>query len=104
MEAEAGPWLATRSEPADLALCIGSTHAFGGLPGALDAILGAVRPGGCLLVGDLFWQREPHPDYEAIFGAEHGIVSHADNVENTSRKGRPAEKPRKIIPITRGRL
>src|SRR5699024_5477354 len=29
-------------------------------------------------------------------------VSHADRVENTSRNGRPAEKPRKPMPITRG--
>ena len=30
-------------------------------------------------------------------------VSQADKVENTSRKGRPAEKPRNSMPITRGR-
>jgi hypothetical protein len=29
-------------------------------------------------------------------------LSQADKVENTSKKGSPAEKPKKIIPNTRG--
>ena len=30
------------------------------------------------------------------------VVSHADSVEKTSRKGSPDEKPRKPMPMTRG--
>jgi hypothetical protein len=43
----------------DLVLCVGSTHAFGGLVPTLDALRGHVRSGGMALVGDGFWARPP---------------------------------------------
>ncbi|MCX5410636.1 cyclopropane-fatty-acyl-phospholipid synthase family protein [Streptomyces sp. NBC_00059] len=46
----------------DLAVCIGSSHAWpGGTPDALKALRAAVRPGGRVLFGDGFWEREPSP-------------------------------------------
>jgi ubiquinone/menaquinone biosynthesis C-methylase UbiE len=65
----------------DLAICIGSTHLYGDYRGALGALRALVRPGGALLVGDLFWRREPDPAFLAVLGAgreHHG--THADNV------------------------
>ncbi|MER7772684.1 class I SAM-dependent methyltransferase [Kitasatospora sp. NPDC096140] len=49
----------TAKEPFDLMLCVGSTHAFGGLLPTLAAARELLAPGGRLLVGDGFWQREP---------------------------------------------
>ncbi|MGW3232140.1 SAM-dependent methyltransferase [Kitasatospora sp. NPDC001095] len=43
----------------DLVLCVGATHAFDGLPATLAAARELLCPGGRLLVGEGFWQREP---------------------------------------------
>jgi SAM-dependent methyltransferase len=43
----------------DLVLCVGSTHAFGGLLATLDILRGHVRAGGIALVGEGFWASPP---------------------------------------------
>ncbi|GAA2269715.1 MULTISPECIES: SAM-dependent methyltransferase [Kitasatospora] len=43
----------------DAVLCVGSTHAFGGLLPTLTAIDRQLAPGGVALVGEGFWEREP---------------------------------------------
>ncbi|MFD9335035.1 SAM-dependent methyltransferase [Streptomyces sp. NPDC060028] len=43
----------------DLVLSIGATHAFGGLLPTLDAARKHLAPGGSILLGDCFWEREP---------------------------------------------
>jgi SAM-dependent methyltransferase len=54
----------------DLVLCVGSTHAAGsGTAAALEALVPLVAPGGCLLLGEGFWEQAPHPDYLALLGA-----------------------------------
>ncbi|MFB7666770.1 SAM-dependent methyltransferase [Kitasatospora sp. NPDC056138] len=45
--------------PFDAVLCVGATHAFGGLLPALAAIDRHLAPGGLALVGEAFWQQEP---------------------------------------------
>ena len=45
--------------PYDLVLCVGATHAFGGLLPTLTAARRHLAPGGTVLVGDGFWDREP---------------------------------------------
>lgn len=62
----------------DAALCLGSTHVFGGLLGTLSALRAQVRPGGALLIGDGFWEAPPSaralesigelPDLAALVG------------------------------------
>ena len=53
----------------DLLVCLGSTHAFGGLSAACEAAAAIVRPGGHILVGEGFWSQDPEPAYlEAIGG------------------------------------
>ena len=65
----------------DLAICVGSTHVFGELPEAIAALHALVRPGGQLLLGHGYWQREPDPDYLAGFGATRDeLGSHEDNL------------------------
>lgn len=49
------------AEPFDVVLSIGAAHAFGGLPGTLDAARRHLAPGGCVVVGDGFWERPPDP-------------------------------------------
>ncbi|MFG1707631.1 SAM-dependent methyltransferase [Nonomuraea sp. M3C6] len=57
------------TEPYDLVICLGSTHAFGGLTETMDAAAKFVRPGGLALVGEGFWDRPPAPEIAEAFGA-----------------------------------
>jgi SAM-dependent methyltransferase len=43
----------------DVVLCVGATHAFGGLDKTLDAVRAHLRPGGQAVVGDGFWEVAP---------------------------------------------
>ncbi|MFF1537112.1 SAM-dependent methyltransferase [[Kitasatospora] papulosa] len=57
----------------DLAVSIGSSHAWpGGTPEALEALRAAVRPGGRVLFGDGFWEREPSSAALEALGAVPG--------------------------------
>lgn len=47
------------TEPADLLICVGAAHVFGTGAEALRALAPLVNPGGRLLFGECFWQREP---------------------------------------------
>lgn len=65
----------------DLAFCVGSTHLYGDLSGALRALRELVRPGGHIVIGDIFWRREPDPAFLSFLEAsreDHAL--HADNV------------------------
>ncbi|MDL5204198.1 class I SAM-dependent methyltransferase [Streptomyces sp. ALI-76-A] len=52
----------------DLVLCVGATHAFGGLLPTLAAARKHLAPGGRVLVGDGFWGREPSPEAVDLLG------------------------------------
>ncbi|NYI04543.1 SAM-dependent methyltransferase [Allostreptomyces psammosilenae] len=61
----------TAAVPYDLVLCVGATHAFGGLFPALEAARRHLAPGGGVLVGDGFWERAPdRGTLEAGFAAD----------------------------------
>jgi SAM-dependent methyltransferase len=53
----------------EVALCIGATHAFGGLSGTLRALRGHLAPGGQALLGDGFWERPPSHEAQAALEA-----------------------------------
>lgn len=58
---------AARAEgPADLVLCIGSSHAFGDPAEALRSLLGLVRPGGRLLFGEGIWTAVADTDLSLV--------------------------------------
>lgn len=57
VEADAQDWVADALF--DVVLCVGATHAFGGLDGTLDAARRHLRPGGRLLLGDGIWDAPP---------------------------------------------
>jgi cyclopropane fatty-acyl-phospholipid synthase-like methyltransferase len=50
---------ATFVDLADIVLCVGASHAFGGAGGALRRLRSSVTPGGRVLYGDGFWAEEP---------------------------------------------
>ncbi|MFI1523094.1 SAM-dependent methyltransferase [Kitasatospora cineracea] len=58
----------TTAEPFDAVLCVGATHAFGGLGPALAAIGPLLAPGGAVLLGESYWEREPAPRARELFG------------------------------------
>lgn len=43
----------------DIVLCVGASHAFGGLAGTLDGVRRMLRPGGQVLLGDAIWEAPP---------------------------------------------
>lgn len=80
--------------PADvaLAMCVGSTHAFGTGPDALENAvrhLGAsVRPRGHLLIGEGYQKRPLAEGYAALLGTPSGIErTHLENVQAIEAMG-----------------
>jgi SAM-dependent methyltransferase len=68
--------------PYDLVLCVGSTHAFGGLKGTMDALARFVRPGGLALVGEAFWERPPTPEIAEALGQYADLAGTVASVES----------------------
>lgn len=61
----------TDPDPYDLVLCVGATHAFGGLLPTLHAARQHLAPGGRVLVGEGFWEGPPNQRMlEGGFGAD----------------------------------
>ncbi|MDN3018315.1 class I SAM-dependent methyltransferase [Paenibacillus sp. BSR1-1] len=67
----------------DLGICIGSTHALGGLESTLKAMKGLVRKNGFILIGEGYWKQTPSAKYLAALGGaeESELRSHAENVK-----------------------
>lgn len=65
-QADAGAWQGT----ADRALCVGASHAFGGVEPALKALKRVIPAGGRVLFGDGHWASTPSAAATAIFGEE----------------------------------
>ncbi len=65
----------------DVAFCVGSTHAAGGLRPALVALRRLLVPGGEAIVGEGHWMREPDPEYLAFLGdTRESLLDHAGNL------------------------
>ncbi|MEU1878953.1 class I SAM-dependent methyltransferase [Streptosporangium sp. NPDC020072] len=58
------------AERYDLVICVGATHAFGGLGPAVERVRRYLRPNGLALVGEGFWECAPTPEALARLGAE----------------------------------
>ncbi len=56
IEADAATW---DDGAFDVVLCVGASHAFGGLDATLGAVRQRLRPGGQALVGDSIWEGTP---------------------------------------------
>jgi cyclopropane fatty-acyl-phospholipid synthase-like methyltransferase len=68
----------------DIAICMGSTHAFGsgveGYPNALFALSRLLRPGGLMLIGEGYWKQPPAAEYLKFLGEPAGV--YRDHFEN----------------------
>jgi len=72
-----------QADPAsfDLVACLGASWIFGGHRGTLRSLSRWTRPGGCVLVAQPFWRREPDPAYLAATGlARTELATHEDDV------------------------
>ena len=58
-ETDAASWAPADGGLHDAVLCVGASHAFGGLDGTLDAIRRHLRPGGRALLGETIWEQQP---------------------------------------------
>lgn len=63
---DAASWRPDRTP--DLAICMGSTHIFGGIAAAAAALGALVRRGGVVLVGDGYWRSAPAAEHLHAFG------------------------------------
>ena len=70
VHADAGSYLP--GEPFDLASCVGATWVGGGLTGTLALLRRAVRPGGLVLVGEVFWAEPPPAEAYRVLETEPG--------------------------------
>jgi len=72
----------------DLASCIGASWIYGGHAATIDALIGMVKPGGWVIVGEPFWRQEPAAAYlEALECAREDFSSHAANAEAGEQRG-----------------
>lgn len=89
--ADAKSWQA-EAESFDLAICIGSTHAFGLGAGAfgraIENLVPIVRPGGLLLLGEGFLKAPACAEYRAVLGEyPPDGMSHFENVATARNLG-----------------
>jgi SAM-dependent methyltransferase len=68
-EADAASW---SGGVFDVVICVGATHAFGGLGATLAAVRRHLRPGGRVLLGEGFWENGPTDAALAALGADPG--------------------------------
>ncbi|MFF2787963.1 SAM-dependent methyltransferase [Streptomyces sp. NPDC058049] len=68
------------SQPFDLVISIGATHAFGGLLPTLAAAREHLAPGGRVLIGESFWDRTPSPEAVEMVGELADLATTVDLV------------------------
>jgi SAM-dependent methyltransferase len=69
----------------DAVLCVGATHAFGGLARTLDAVRAHLRPGGRVLLGEGFWEGDPSPQAMSALGAAPGELPDLNGLVEAAR-------------------
>jgi cyclopropane fatty-acyl-phospholipid synthase-like methyltransferase len=88
-ELRCAPFTASEFAPdsLDLACCVGSSHAIGNYPQTLEVLSRLVKPGGLILVGEGYWQREPAPEYLGFLQSSRDeLLSHQGNIELATSK------------------
>ena len=82
-EADAAEW---EGGEFDVVLCVGASHAFGGLAKALPAARSHLKPGGRLLLGEGVWEGPPTPEALAAMQAEPGDLQELPNLVTDLRR------------------
>ncbi|MGW7433404.1 SAM-dependent methyltransferase [Streptomyces sp. NPDC054861] len=75
---EAADYVST--QPFDLVVSVGATHAFGGLLPTLAAAREHLAPGGRVLIGESFWDSAPSPAAVEMFGDLADLATTVDSV------------------------
>ncbi|GAA1535136.1 hypothetical protein GCM10009730_50480 [Streptomyces albidochromogenes] len=70
----------TSPQPFDLVISVGATHAFGGLLPTLAAAREHLAPGGRVLIGESFWDRDPSAAAVEAFGDLADLATTVDHV------------------------
>ncbi|MFI6318231.1 SAM-dependent methyltransferase [Nonomuraea sp. NPDC050556] len=70
----------TSAEPFDVVLSVGATHVFGGLVNTLEVARKHLAPGGRVVIGDGFWEREPTPEAIEMLGDLEDLATTHDQV------------------------
>lgn len=67
----------------EMGICVGSTHALGGLKPTLETMQQLVKKNGYILVGEGYWKQSPSQEYLTALGGadESELTSHAENVK-----------------------
>jgi len=76
------------NESIDLILCVGASHALSNYETALRESYRLLRPGGQLLIGEVYWKREPSPEYLAFLHCDRGTYTTSDaNCQRAAQVG-----------------
>jgi SAM-dependent methyltransferase len=78
------------AEPVDVAACIGATGVIGGTTGAVELLRRSLRPGGIILIGEVFWRRVPANQdvLDAMqIGSENDLATLPELIESFSSLG-----------------
>ncbi|MFE8694924.1 SAM-dependent methyltransferase [Cytobacillus sp. FJAT-53684] len=72
-----------KKEEYELGMCIGSTHALGGLESTLQTLKRLVKKNGYILIGEGYWKQPPSKEYLMALGGanESDLKTHAENVK-----------------------
>ncbi|RKQ15083.1 methyltransferase domain-containing protein [Ureibacillus endophyticus] len=76
-------------EKFNLGICIGSTHALGGLENTLQKMKSIIKENGYILIGEGYWKKRPSEEYlQALGGAkESDLKWHHENVSVAEKLG-----------------
>lgn len=86
VEADAGEPLEIEA-PFDIVACIGASWIGGGLSGTLALMRGLVRPGGWLLVGEVYWAEPPSEEVRIRYESGEGFADLAGTLERIEASG-----------------
>jgi hypothetical protein len=75
VNADASKFYAAIKSPFSLSICFGSVHLLGGFYSAIGKMQKITREGGCVLVADLVWKREPTSEILNILGVDRNVYS-----------------------------
>lgn len=72
----------------DMGICIGSTHALGGLEATIKELKKCVKNGSYIVIGEGYWKGKPSCEYLNVLGAnESDLNSHYGNIQIAEELG-----------------
>jgi ubiquinone/menaquinone biosynthesis C-methylase UbiE len=88
LEMDAAKFEPESLESYDLTMCVGATFVYGAFSETTRALKKMTKPGGLVLVGEVFWQKEPDPEYlEMVDTKREKFSTHNENVAAGEKEG-----------------